>query len=62
MWVVINGGRGAIEVVPFVAGFAAAFVTGAFSLKALQWLVAERRLLPFAVYCTLIGLGAMVLG
>jgi undecaprenyl-diphosphatase len=57
-----RGGLGGIEPVPFAVGFAAAFLTGAFSLKALQWLVAERRLLPFAVYCTLVGLGAMVLG
>ena len=47
---------------PLLAGFAAAFVTGMGALRALQWVVARRRLLPFAVYCGLLGTGAIVFG
>ena len=43
-------------------GFAAAFVVGALSLKALQWVVRQRKLEAFAAYCSVIGLGAIWLG
>jgi len=59
-----GGGMASLEsdLVPFGVGFVAAFVTGFLSLKALQWLVERRHLLPFAVYCTLLGLGVIALG
>jgi undecaprenyl-diphosphatase len=47
---------------PVALGFAAAFVTGIFALRALQWVVRQRRLLPFAFYCGLLGAGAIVVG
>jgi undecaprenyl-diphosphatase len=47
---------------PMAVGFAAAFVTGIFALRALQWVVRRRRLLPFAIYCGLVGAGAIGLG
>ena len=47
---------------PLLVGFGAAFVAGTLSLKALRWVVVGRRLLPFAVYCALVGGGAIVLG
>ena len=47
---------------PLLVGFGAAFVAGTLSLKALRWVVVGRRLLPFAVYCALVGAGAIVLG
>lgn len=50
------------EIVPLLAGFMAAFVIGAVSIKALQWVVTRRKLLPCAVYCALIGAGAIVFG
>ena len=50
------------EALPLLVGFAAAFATGALGLRALQWVVASRRLLPFAVYCAALGAGAIALG
>lgn len=50
------------EFVPLLVGFVAAFVVGAVSIKALQWVVAQHRLLPFAAYCALLGAGAIILG
>jgi undecaprenyl-diphosphatase len=50
------------EWVPLAVGFAGAFLAGAASIKALQWVVAKRRLLPFAAYCALLGTGAVILG
>ncbi len=50
------------ELLPLALGFVAAFGVGAASLRALQWVVAKRRLLPFAVYATLLGSGVMLLG
>lgn len=47
---------------PLAVGFAAAFVTGVAALRALQWAVAKRKLLPFAVYCGLLGVGAIAFG
>jgi undecaprenyl-diphosphatase len=60
------GGAGLAELTaqaaPLSAGFFAAFVAGALSLKALRWAVVRRRLLPFAVYCVVAGVGALSLG
>ncbi len=50
------------EALPLLVGFAVAFATGALGLRALQWVVASRRLLPFAVYCAALGAGAIALG
>ncbi len=51
-----------LEAAPLLAGLVAAFVAGAVSLKALQWVVGQRRLFGFAAYCGVVGLGAMTLG
>ncbi len=50
------------ELLPLALGFVAAFAVGAASLRALQWVVVRRRLLPFAVYVILLGGGVMLLG
>jgi undecaprenyl-diphosphatase len=50
------------EIFPLLVGFGAAFLTGALSLKALQWVVTRRKLLHFAVYCAAVGTGAILLG
>ena len=51
-----------VEALPLVVGFGVACATGVLSLRALQWVVAQRRLLPFALYCALLGGGVMLLG
>jgi undecaprenyl-diphosphatase len=50
------------ELAPLGVGFVTAFATGIGALKALQWAVSKRKLLPFALYCGLVGVGAIVLG
>ena len=50
------------ELLPLVVGFGTAFVSGALSLRALQWVVTRRKLRPFAAYCTVLGAGAIVFG
>ena len=52
----------AAEVAPLAVGFVAALATGLVAVKALQWVVTRRRLLPFAVYCALLGTGALAFG
>jgi len=47
---------------PLVVGFLSALVSGFFALRVLQWVVARRKLLPFAGYCGLVGMGAIVFG
>ncbi len=47
---------------PLLVGFGAAFLTGVLALRGLQWAVAKRKLLPFAAYCGILGVGAIVLG
>ena len=42
--------------------FVAAFVVGCGSLRLLQWLVGQRRLLPCAAYCAALGVGAIFIG
>ena len=46
---------------PLSVGFASALVTGIAAVKVLQWIVVQRRLLPFAIYTALLG-AATVLG
>jgi undecaprenyl pyrophosphate phosphatase UppP len=53
---------GADQVAPLAVGFGAAFLTGMAAVRALQWIVVRRRLLPFAIYCTLVGGGAILVG
>ncbi len=50
------------DALPLAVGFVMAFVTGMLGLRALQWVVAKRRLLPFAIYCVALGSGAFFLG
>ena len=50
------------ELIPLTLGFGTALISGALCLKALQWVVVRRRLRPFAAYCALLGLGAIVFG
>ena len=50
------------QIEPLAVGLVAAFVTGVLSLRALQWVVAQRKLVPVAVYCGLVGAGAMIYG
>ncbi len=50
------------EAAPLLVAFGAAFVVGTLSLTALRWVVMRRKLLPFAVYCALLGTGAIVVG
>jgi undecaprenyl-diphosphatase len=47
---------------PLVVGFLSALLSGLFALRVLQWAVARRKLLPFAGYCGLLGVGAIVFG
>lgn len=51
----------ASDAAPLAVGFLAAFAVGALSLGALRWVVVQRRLLPFALYCLLAGLGTVAL-
>jgi undecaprenyl-diphosphatase len=59
-----RAGAGALSAqgIPLLVGFVAAFLVGALSLNALRWVVGRRKLLPFAAYCGLVGLGALSLG
>ncbi len=53
---------GSADLAPLAVGFVSALGTGVLALRALQWAVAKRKLLPFAGYCGLVGVGAIVLG
>ena len=50
------------ELAPLAIGFVAALASGLLAVKALQWVVVQRRLLPFAIYCAALGTGAVILG
>jgi undecaprenyl-diphosphatase len=52
----------ASQAAPLAIGFLAAAVTGVLALRALRWVVVRGRLLPFAIYCVLVGAGAILLG
>ena len=52
----------AADLAPLAVGFGAALTTGMIAIRALQWAVTRRHLLPFAVYCALLGAGAIALG
>ncbi|MFQ5698347.1 MAG: undecaprenyl-diphosphate phosphatase [Myxococcota bacterium] len=43
-------------------GFTASLLTGVAALHALVWVVRERRLTGFALYCGVLGLGAILVG
>ena len=49
-------------IAPLVIGFATAFAIGIAALKVLQWIVVRRKLMPFAVYCAILGVGVIALG
>jgi len=52
----------AAELAPLAVGFLSALLTGVLAVKALRWIVVQRRLAPFALYCALLGGGAIILG
>ena len=52
---------GGVELLPLIAGFIAAFVTGALACKFMLEIVKRGKLIWFAVYCALAGLSAIVL-
>lgn len=51
-----------IGLAPLAVGFVSAFVAGLLSLHALRRVVEGGRFVPFSVYCTVLGLGAIFLG
>ncbi len=51
---------GGVELLPLVAGFVTAFVTGALACKFMLEIVKRGKLIWFAVYCALAGLVAIV--
>jgi undecaprenyl-diphosphatase len=57
-----DGRLQASDLAPLAVGFVSAFAAGVLALRALQWAVAKRKLLPFAGYCGLVGAGAIALG
>ena len=62
----ISGGEMVSEqgvgLVPILAGFIAAFVTGLFACKWMIGIVRKGNLIYFAIYCFLIGIVAIILG
>ncbi len=50
------------QAAPLLVGFVSALIAGGLSLKLLQWVVSRRLLLPFAVYCLVVGVGALSFG
>ena len=51
---------GDIEVAVLVLGAVVSFATGLASIRALLWIVRGRSLLPFAAYCTSVGLAVLL--
>ena len=51
-----------VEPASLAVGFAAALATGIAAVRVLQWAVGRRHLLPFAIYCALLGATALALG
>ncbi len=51
---------GGVELIPLIAGFVAAFVTGALACKFMLEIVKRGKLIWFAIYCALAGLTAIV--
>ncbi len=56
-----SGGSG-IGVIPIVVGFIAAFVSGLLACKWMINIVKKGKLITFAIYCTIIGFLAILLG
>ena len=56
------GSTRAADLAPLAVGFVSALGTGILAVKALRWIVVRRRLAPFALYCALVGGGAIILG
>ena len=55
-------GDSGIGVLPVVVGFIAAFVSGLLACKWMINLVKKGKLITFAIYCTIIGFLAILLG
>ena len=51
---------GGVEIVPLIAGFVAAFVTGCLACKFMIEMVKRGKLIWFALYCALVGVVAIV--
>ena len=51
---------GGVELVPLVAGFVTAFVTGALACKFMLEIVKRGKLIWFAIYCALAGVVTIV--
>ena len=51
---------GGVEMLPLVAGFVAAFVTGCLACKFMIEMVKRGKLIWFAAYCALVGVVAVV--
>lgn len=51
---------GGVDVVPLVAGFAAAFITGCIACKWMIGIVKRGKLIWFAAYCAVVGVVALV--
>lgn len=50
------------DLLPLAAGFVSALGTGLVALQALKWAVTKRKLIPFAIYCGVAGVAAMLWG
>ena len=57
----ISAGTGSVGVMHVLAGFLSAFVVGAFACKWMVRLVSRGKLIGFAWYCGVVGVGAMAL-
>jgi undecaprenyl-diphosphatase len=51
----------ASQILPMLAGFLAAALVGYLAIRFLLAFLARRSLYPFAIYCTLAGLGGLML-
>ena len=51
---------GGVEVLPLVAGFLAAFITGCLACKFMLEIVKRGKLIWFAIYCAIVGVVALI--
>jgi len=57
-----KSGTGTVDVIPLIAGFLAAFISGLVACKWMISIVKKGKLVYFALYCTLIGIIAIFAG
>lgn len=57
-----NGVPGALDPLPLLVGFVTALASGLLAVRALQWAVGQRWLLPFALYCAALGAATLAVG